>query len=272
MHFDDEKHQCNTIFEKHILSVHFELILKRMKQIQHILFYLIAAFALVACENDNCFKPAGRDTLQTTSFSKLNLIVVKGVFDIELVQDTSFYIVASGPEQVVKGVDFELLNDTLTCYHYTGCFWRSDRTRPHLQIHFSDLQALHIDESSYLYSPDTLRDNFKLTIGTKVAEADLLFSNTEVYFYIHKSSGGRYNFRGKTQKAFLMNFNTGLFDMSELECQSARVLNFSIIDMKVNVRNRLAVEIYNSGNIYYKGTPELIVDAQSSTGRALPAD
>lgn len=265
-------HKRNNTLEKNNQAVHFKLILKRMKKMQKIFLFMLAALALAACENDNCFKPAGRHTLQTTSFSKLDMIVVKGVFDIELVQDTAFYIIASGPEQVVKGVDFEFQNDTLTCYHYTGCFWRSDRSRPHLQIHFSDLQALHIDESCYLYSPDTLRDNFRLSIGTKVAEADLLFSNTDVYFYIHKSSGGRYTFRGKTQKAFLMNFNTGLFDMSELECQSAKVLNYSIIDMKVNVSNQLSVQIYNSGNIYYKGHPVLIVDTLASTGRALPAD
>ena len=65
---------------------------------------------------------------------------------------------------------------------------------------------------------------------------------------------------------------TALFKMDELECKKARVINYSVIDMKVNVVEELKVEIYNSGNIYYKGNPEIIIDTMSSSGKVLPLD
>ena len=243
-----------------------------MSIIKSILFGGTLLILVTACEADRCFKKPGdfvEEKIEYDSFSSLH---INGVFDIELVQDTTYYIEAFAYEQVMSGVEFKLYNDTLTCYNYNNCFWRREFERPLIRVHFSDIENLNVFEASYIFSSDTITDSFQFTVRSNIAEADITFNCERVYFYINKSCGGKYIFRGKTNNAFLMSFNTGLFKMEELECKKARVLNYSIIDMEVNATEELKVEIYNTGNIRYKGSPEIIIDTLTSSGRAIPID
>jgi len=40
--------------------------------------------------------------------------------------------------------------------------------------------------------------------------------------------------------------------------------------MHVNASEILEVEIHNKGNIYYSGSPEIIIDSISGSGKLLP--
>jgi hypothetical protein len=48
------------------------------------------------------------------------------------------------------------------------------------------------------------------------------------------------------------------------------IKNSSIGDMHVNPIEKLTVEIHNKGNIYYSGSPEIIVDSISGSGKLIP--
>lgn len=237
-----------------------------VKIIGVVLFLVIAG----GCEIDKCFKKTGSQTSNTAFFDSIGAIHVNGMFNVELVQDTSYFIEAIGYEQAIKGIEIVENNDSVTIYYYNNCFWRRDFDRPLIRIHFSDIHALNIFEASYIFSTDSITDSFKFTVRSSIAEADLIFNNRKVYFYINKSCGGKFVFRGKTDYAYLMNFNTGLFEMDELECKRASVKNYSSIDVKVNVVEELKVEIYNTGNILYRGNPVIVVDTLASSGRVLP--
>jgi len=237
-----------------------------------ILFASTFIVLATACEADRCFKRVGNLVVDKIEYDSFQALHIQGIFDVELVQDTVYYVEIMAYEQVFNAVELKLNNDTLTCYNYNNCFWRSDFDRPFIRVHFPDITILNIFEASYIYSTDSITDDFQFTIRSNIAEADIIFNCKSVFFYINGTSGGRYIFRGKTDKAYLMNVNTGLFEMDELECKTAKVLNYSFIDMKVNVLEKLYVEIYNSGNIRYKGSPEVIYDTLTSSGRAIPMD
>jgi hypothetical protein len=241
-----------------------------MRGLLNLLLWLAIVLFIDSCNVDSCFKNPGSQRVQTVDVDSFAMVYVNGVFDIELVQDTNYYIEIKAQEEVLSFVELEVKDYILSCYNYNSCFWRGDFDRPSLVIHFSDIRELNVYESSYIFSTDSITDSFKFTIQTDIAETDVIFNNEEVFFYIHKTCGGRFNFSGKTNKAFLMNFNAGLFEMSELVAKQLKVLNYSVIDMKVNAVDAIDAEIHNSGNIYYKGNPEVITDSLSSTGRLIP--
>jgi hypothetical protein len=240
-----------------------------MKVFRILFISIIVILFSAGCQMDSCFKKAGDIVEREIQYDTFGVVHIEGVFNVELVQDTAYYVEAVAPEQVMRGIDFELYKDTLTCYNYNNCFWRRDFDRPQIRIHFSDIRELNVFEASNIYSTDSITDSFNFTVRSSISEADITFNCESVYFYINKTCGGKYIFRGKTKNAYLMNFNAGLFEMEELECKTATVLNYSTIDMSVNVVDLLHVGIYNSGNIRYRGQPEIIIDSISSSGRAI---
>lgn len=232
--------------------------------------YISMLFLLfIGCEVDRCFKKVGDEKMLTEHYDSIAVLQIMGIFDVELVQDTVYYIEAIAPEEVLKGIDFEFDTNTLSCYNYNSCFWRHEFDRPLIRVHFLDLYDVDVYESSYLFSNDSITTSIRLSVRCGLAEADLVFNNETIQFYINKTSGGRYNFSGKTGYAYLINHNAGLYDMSELEAIAMRARNHSVVDMKVNVVDRLTVEIHNSGNVLYKGNPKIFYDSITSTGRPI---
>lgn len=234
--------------------------------------YIALLISLIGCESDSCFKKAGSVVEKAYTYDTISKLIISGLFDVELISDSTYYIEVSASEALLKGVSLEQSGNSITCYNYNNCFWRHNMSRPVLRVHYPYIHEMTVRESAYLYSNDTIRSRTHLSIETGLAEADLIFNTDYIYFYINKTSGGRYNFYGKSRSAFFMNYNAGLFDMSGLETETTRVRNFSTIDMKVHVTEKLFVEIYDEGNILYKGCPEIQVDSIISSGRPIKID
>lgn len=240
-------------------------------------YYIVIGLALLlfsGCEGDNCFRKAGGETIQRFEFDTIRYLHINGVFDVEIVPDSVYYIEAIAPENLMNSLEFELTGDSVVnCYNYNSCFWRRDYDRPQVKVHAPHIFEIRVEESAYLYSTDTLRHNLRLIVTAGLAEADLKLNSDRVFFYINKTSGGRYNFSGKANYAYIMNYNTGLMDMSELVTKRGIIRNYSTIDMKVHMLESMSITIAGSGNILYRGTPEIIYETElTSSGKPIPID
>ena len=223
-----------------------------------------------SCNRDRCFYGAGKEVQTELLRERFNEIHVCGTFNIELVQDTTYFVEGIGGSNVLDNLELDVKNDTLTMYNYNNCFWFREYKRPHIRIHFSDIKRINLYETSYVYSNDSITDDFWLTIQTMLAEVDLLLNNQNFFFYVHHVTGGKYTFRGKTAKLYLDGYYSSVYDASGLESKVATVKNHSIADYKVWVTDEFHAEVYNRGNIYYKGSPTVYIDTIASTGKVLP--
>ncbi len=237
------------------------------KRISKIFGFVVWLATLAGCSSDGCFKFAGSDTVVVQSIDSLKVINIYGVFEVELIEDSVNYAEVYAKEQPLKNVELEENADTLECYYYNGCFWRRGYDRPELKIHFTDISYVNIIETSLVYSSDTLHDSFDVSVRADVGDIDLIVNCSRFFIYTNQSSGGHFKYRGKVENAYLHSYNTGYFDMSELECTKAIVKNYSTVDMEVNVTDYLELEIYNTGNVIYKGNPEIVIDTLASTGQ-----
>ncbi|MBN2486315.1 MAG: DUF2807 domain-containing protein [Bacteroidales bacterium] len=222
------------------------------------------------CETDRCFHASGKETEKIMLKGHFNRIHIHGMFDIELVQDSCYYVEGFAGYKILENIDVSVKNDTLLLYDFNGCFWLREYKRPLLRVHFKDIDVVNIYEASYIFSTDSVTDHFMLASQTMLAETNLLLNTEYFYFYVHHTTGGRYVFRGKSQSAYMSGYYSSVIDASELECSSVVVRNNSIADIKVWATEEIKAEIYNSGNIYYKGNPSVITDSLMSTGRLLP--
>lgn len=238
-----------------------------------IMLSIICISVLNSCDMDKCLKSQGALSSSFYEYDSFKVVDVMGVFEIELVQDTNYYIEAIAGENTLKFIEPINQNDTLKLYNYNSCAWISGYELPLLKIHFRDINTFEITESCKLYSTDSISDSFILISKTKLAEVDLILNNDKFFFYNYESTAGTYFFSGITEQFDLLGYYSALVDASALRSTKARIINHSIIDYKIYVESELYVEIHNEGSVYYAGNP-VVTDsiAESASGGAYPLE
>jgi hypothetical protein len=242
--------------------------IRGLKNIAIILFTIFVS----TCDIDKCLQSAGEEVNHIIEIESFKVAEVYSMFNVELVQDTTFYLEVIAGENIVNNIETTLERDTLSLYNYNSCAWSKDYARPHVRIHFSDIETVNILESSYVYSSEPITDDFRLVIKARLAEADVILNSNYFFFLTYMSTGGRYSFSGKVDRLSFSGYYNALIDASELQAREAQVMNHSVVDQKVWAESKMNVEIYNVGNIFYKGNPEIIIDSIASSGNVFPLD
>lgn len=240
-----------------------------MKQIFQILILVFIFLLFSNCEGERCFYKSGKYTEKVILIDTFKQIHVYGMFDIELVQDTGYFIEGVGGENIIDNIEATLKNDTLDIFNYNSCFWLREYERPLLRIHFSDINQMNLYETSYVFSTDSITDDFRLTTQCMMAEINLLLNNKGFFFYVHHKTAGKYIFSGKTENLYLDGYYCSIIDASQLESKKATIKNHSIADFSVWATEQLNAEIYNTGNIYYRGSPSTIIDTVKASGKLI---
>lgn len=234
----------------------------------------IATFLLLlllsTCEIDSCLQSAGDEITQIIELEPFKVGDIYALFNVELVQDTTYFLEVIGGENIVKQVETTLNRDTLSIYNYSTCAWSKGYARPHIRIHFNNIETINILEASYVYSTTPITDDFRLVIKSRLAEGDVILNSNYFFFLAYRSTGGRYSFSGRVDRLHMSGYYNALFDASQLRAREAVVKNHSVVDYRVWVEEKINVEIHNVGNILYKGNPEIIIDSITSSGYILP--
>jgi hypothetical protein len=237
-----------------------------------LVYWVVFIVIFSQCRKDGCFYSSGEQTTRILSENFFNTVEVWGLFNVELVQDTVYYVEANGGVNVVDRLEAVVVNDSLSLYNYNNCFWYRDYEKVHIRVHFKDIKRILVHETSMVYSVDSITDNFILEIRGDLAEADLVLNNGHIFFLGYMQSGGKYTFRGKSENIRLDGYYTSVVDASELKSEVAEIRNYSISDYKVWVTDELKVQIHNRGNVYLRGNPDIVFDSINSTGKLIPLD
>ena len=238
----------------------------------HIIISVITGslFFLAGCEPDRCFHGTGTETqieVETGFFDKMN---VYGLFTIILVEDSSCYVEFEGGEKMLEYVEAKATDSVLRLDNYNSCFFLRDYEKVNAYVHFQALNKVNLFEVCKLVSYDSLTAFRSLTMQAEMAEIDLLLNSESFSFYNNRTTGGIYTFSGYADHCRISGFYTAKFTLEDFVARDYYVNNSSLSDMYVNATERLTVKILHDGNIYYSGSPEIIIDSISGNGKLLP--
>ncbi len=235
-----------------------------------ILLAITGLFFIIACESDRCFHGTGQITsrrFETEYFCKMG---VQGLFNIVLIEDSLCYVEFEGGEKVLDYVDANNIDSVLWLDNYNHCFFLRKYDRIKAYVHFQKLDRLDLFEVCKVESYDSLTAFQYMTVQGEMAEMNIILNCERFSFYNHRTTGGDFSFSGNVDRCWISGYYTAKFTMDELVVRDFFVRNSSLSDMYVNATERLRVEILHHGNIYYSGTPEIIVDSIAGTGQLLP--
>jgi hypothetical protein len=242
------------------------MIRKKIKILYVLVVQCLILFLLVNCKTEECLKgsgPEGTNQIETNYFREVN---INGMFDVTLVQDTVCYVEFEGGKNMLRYTKAKNSDSVLWIDNSNNCLFLKDYKKIKLFVHFTDINVINFFEPCTIRSQNALTDDFSLLVPADIADLDIELNNNNFFFYNHRTSGGNYVFRGKSKNCHLMGFYTARIDASQLTTNNMIIENHSAVDFYVQADETLHVQIFNRGNVYYYGTPEVVLDTVDGSG------
>lgn len=213
--------------------------------------------------------------LKISTFNQIN---IENLFDIELIQDSQEYIIATGTQAQLNELELQNKNDILYLKHNYSSLTRNFE-HIKLEIHLKTINTIKIEAPANITSQSTLiLDKLSIEVIAKaeLVEMDLELNCNKLLFHSYGSAVGGYKFSGECPNtSYTLNGVTNIL-ASNFRNQNINIAQNGIGEAHIYAENKISATIYNSGNIYYKGNPKTIelkriqINNQKPTSKLIP--
>ena len=231
---------------------------------------LVCFYMMVGCDNDPCLHGTGREIVLPVTTGVFNNVEVKGIFEVMLREDTIDYVEFRGGEEVLKYVRAEVKDSVLRLFNQNTCFFLRDYEKIIAILHYRKIDQVILKVASKVVSDGPLTHIKTIQVHGEMGEVDVELAADYFVFYNHRTAGGNFLLKGYAEHCTVMNYYTARCDISGLSARRFYVTNGSLSDLYVNAGEYLQVRLLNKGNIYYSGTPEIVIDSVAGSGQLLP--
>ncbi len=236
-------------------------------------------FFIFSCKPENkwdCFKGTGKETVKEVYLIPYDSLYIDGQMTVNLIQDTSDFVIFTGGKNLLGGIDATVKNNSLTLKDNNHCRWVRSYKKSNIQVdlHFSQLKKIIFYKSADLYASDTLHlDTLIISVWSKIAKVDLLLDAKYTAIKLNAATGDYY-LRGKSDVNYIYSVGYSNIYTDELQskkgfiyCNSAGKTTFWISD-------DVKIELLSSGNVYYRSPKPIIELTQKpySCGKVIPLD
>ncbi len=221
---------------------------------------------LQGCEPDACFHAAGNADSKEVYGPDFWSLKVESMMHVILVDDTSSFVRFEGGSKVLPYVEVQREGSTLILTHSNSCAFFQDYQKIKAYVHTKTVHEVHLLTDCKLESQGTLSQELFITAEGKVAEINIRQQAARLWFYNLNTTAGKYTFSGYVDRLDFMASYTGQFNLEGLQFREGLLDNASISDIYANPLENLHVKIRNKGNVYYRGTPEIVLDTLLGTG------
>lgn len=222
-------------------------------------FLFIILVFLSSC-NDALFD-AGDIISKDYALDEFNEIYINDIFDVCLIQDTVCKLQIEGGDNLLPNIDFEVTDNKFYIENNNSAQWSRNYERIKLYISVKEIRFLRVNESANVKTIDTLITP-KLTVWSINDYADISINVKCDNFYIvnEGTSGGYFTIKGETINSGIWARGSCIIDAIDFLSEKTVIKNESIGDCSIHVNKKLSVEILRSGNIYYKGNPQIEIE------------
>ncbi|MFT7156676.1 MAG: hypothetical protein ACI8Q1_001691 [Parvicella sp.] len=236
-----------------------------MSRVLYILI-IVLFFACKKAEDRPCFKKAGELTTSTITIEpSISHFEINDNIDVTLIEDTSSYLVLTGPKNLLNFIEVSNENNRLIISNKNKCDIFRMGYAIHAELHASTFEYLKLTGYGYITNIDSLNANIEIEATHSVSKLDLTFSCDSIF---HKTEAGSIvaNFKGIANYLYVYSANQAEFHGEELETKYLHFNNSSISDLYGYATVDALIEINNQGNVIISGNPASISVYGDGTG------
>lgn len=237
------------------------------------LLALVVLLFFNSCEKsriDDLFMSTGKETTIsrdiTGNFTKIRL---EDGLDLVITTGKPYSITLTGGENVIEGVETTISDSCLTLVNKNKFNWvRSYDRRITANVSLPNLVYLEYESSGTVSNTDTIRADSLFVTAYGSGYINLVIKTRSSHLALTRGSVD-FNIKGFSGVNYLFADGYGPFHCANLRTGFTFMRSQSTNDCYVNVTENLEYEIYNLGNIYYKGNPEVVHGVANSEGRLI---
>ncbi len=236
------------------------------------LFYFI--FLLSSCrkaEERTCWKTAGKSSYQRIEIQdSFKGIAVYDNIDLELVRDSVDYLEVYSYEHLSPFISAEIVDSLLTIKDKNRCnFLRKYKKKTTIKVHFREISVLKLLGDGYIRSLNTI-ENEVVHIYAHSANSTVnltVKATSLVVKLVNGTVDGRIT--GSATSAEIYHYGMSKVDFQALHIDYLSLVNKSDADVTVNVQNEMKLRLLSLGNVYYYGSPTILVIENSENSKII---
>ena len=241
------------------------------------LFILLTITSIVSTSCSDIF--GGDDELisKRIEMSDVTKIQVKSIFHIELIQDDGEYILATASQNQLDKLSIHTENNSVFLKHNYNNFITKN-TPIKVEVHLKDITNILVESPANIINKNVITTNkldILVTEKSELVEMDLNLKCETLSFHVKGSVSGKYQFKGECPHAnYTLNGTTNIMAL-DFKNQNITIAQNSIGEAHIFAEKKITATIYSSGDIYYKGNPDITIkrvqiNNQSPTAQLIP--
>ncbi|MGB0422722.1 MAG: head GIN domain-containing protein [Flavobacteriales bacterium] len=240
------------------------------------LIYLFAVLLAVGCNKPDapdCFQSSGKDASEVRIFDgAVKKIEHFDLIDVVLVPGDENSCVVKAPSNLMPEIITSFNNGVLTIENKNTCnFVRSYKKDFIVEVQVGpEFNAYQFEGQGNVTCTDTLSlESMEMEVYTASGDVDLWLNAEEVKCFNH-TGVANLRFVGNAESAEWFHQGFGTFDASSLRAETVLSNSNSVNRLRLFANSYLYAVIQASGNVYYRGNPEVIDLDRSGEGELLP--
>ncbi|MGB0429858.1 MAG: head GIN domain-containing protein [Bacteroidia bacterium] len=225
---------------------------------------LVATFT--ACDDDwaECYRGNGIYGENEVIIDNFESIEIESSIDVELIQDTANFAIISGDDNIIDLVSTRVIGSRLVIEYRNDVNCVRPTQKTVMQLHFTQIKEIVIDGSGDIYGLDTVnteRLDIKIN-GSGNVKLDANIQN----LLIEVDGSGDVDIEGNGNSGFVLIKGSGNVDIYDFEMRSLGIEVNGSGDSRAFVQDELKVWVNGSGDVWYRGECDLVIDERNGSG------
>lgn len=216
---------------------------------------------ITACSSFNPFEEEGDYTEKRVELNGITAIENLNTFQMVFIQDEEEFIFLKGGENLISKTEIVSDNNVLKINHSYGNNTRNFDLIT-AEIHLKNLTTITCSAPANISNKNTLAGNHLdiiITSESELVEMSLNLDYESLKFHSYGNACGGYEFSGTCPETnYILNGVINI-NASNLRNENTILAQNGIGEAHVWATNSLNITIYSSGDIYYKGNPEIAI-------------
>jgi hypothetical protein len=243
-----------------------------MQKLLYILLF-IGVFACQKAPERSCWKGAGVKEIVQIPLGIFSHLHVHPHVEVVLVQDSLNYVEWLAGKNLQSFLTATIENDTLQLRNQNRCrFLRYRNGEVRAVVHFTSLKELHLDNSETVYTyTKWTQEDLLIFLKEGVGKVNLMLDAQKVTV---RNNYGWQTLRlsGTAVSLFVDLDGSAALEAPALQVQDSVTFrsNSPLSSWLRADQIKLKAQLYGEGNLYYSGTPLLILKSEYGNGKVYP--
>ena len=236
------------------------------------IIYIFFISALIGCKKSterSCWKSNGLIINKNININSYhNEITIYDDINLTLTNDSLNFITIQGPKNLIDLIEINQKGYHTSIKNNNKCDFLRRKEEINIQYHYKDLKLVKLEGYGTLTNNGEINHSIRIEALNSLSTIILKLNNDSNKIILQNGSS-ELKLSGECNYFYIYDESFAPLKAFDLVAKKVHIHSNSISNSQINVLEELNAEIRNKGNVYYRGSPSIIQNTNTSSGRLI---